>query len=240
MSPVQSSEAAGVLTEAEAVALTLDYLSELSRLGEMVGEAIAEVFRNMDAYEREQLVDYLEQVRPLAHAGASEGADLAGAYLTELTGSAPPAIKLDLESAIGSLEGPFHRMWHNLGEGQSYEQARDAGESMARMDGTDTPRGGAGQRLAEPGIHVIGYRRPLHPGACEWCQVVATQLYKSMQSAYFGHHGCQCRPAIPVTDTHDPALAINRKLLKSLRKSGAVERVSAARERSRSRGRGRR
>jgi hypothetical protein len=192
------------------------------------------VFDSMSAYDRAQLAEFVGQVRPLAVAGASEGADLASAYLTELTGSVPPAIEMEF-SATG-LEDPFHRMWHDLDQGYTWEHSRDAGGGVARMSGIDNTRGGAGKRMAQPGIKVIGFRRVLHAGACEWCQVVATQLYRSVASGSFGHHACRCHPPVPVTDRNDPALAINRKLLKTLKKSGAVGRVTASTKRRRARG----
>jgi hypothetical protein len=221
------------LADAAAVELTFAYLSELDRLGDLVGAAIREVFDNMSGYDRRELAMYVEQVRPLAVAGAAEGADLASAYLAELTGSVPPAI--DLRFAPEGLEGPYHRMWHDLGENYGFEHSRDAGSEMSHMSGIDSTRGGASKRMAKPGTKVIGFRRVLHAGACDWCQVVSTQIYKSVESGSFGHHGCRCRPPVPVTDRNDPALAINRKLRSQLRKSGAMGRASAARTRSRAR-----
>jgi hypothetical protein len=64
---------------------------------------------------------------------------------------------------------------------------------------------------------------------------VGTQLYKSQESATFGHHGCRCKPPVPVFEGFDPGKQINDARLKELRESGAVKRVSEARERSRAR-----
>ena len=224
-----------IWTEAEATALTMSYLDELDLLGRAVGEAIRSVFDAMSAYDRAQLAEWVERVTPVARAGAAEGADLAGAYLAELTGKVAPTVT---NLTLPALEGPFHHMWHELKKGMEWNQARDAGASHADMMGYDSPRGGAGDQFARPptGVRVIGYQRMLHPGACEWCQVVATQIYRTQASGTFGHRKCQCVPPVPVTTENAKALrAINSSQLRSLKRSGATKRVSEARERSRQR-----
>lgn len=218
---------------AAGVALTLAYLAELDRLGDMVADAIREVFDGFTALDRAQLAEFIAEVRPLAGAGAAEAADLTSAYLAELSGSTPAAVDFALTES--ALDAPFLRHWHDLKQGMPWEDARASGGSQAEMMGEDITRQGAADRMANPGIKVRGYRRTLHPGACDWCQVVATQLYKTVETGSFGHHACRCIPPIPVLEGVDPAGEINKILLKDLKASGAVSRVSAARERSRAR-----
>jgi hypothetical protein len=224
-----------MITEIEAVELTLSYLDELDLLGRAVGEAIREAFLMMPAYDRAQLVEWVEAMTPLARAGAAEGADLASAYLAELTGSAATAAQIDL--LVPALDGPFLRHWHDLSEGYSWEHSRDAGAGQAEMDGIDSARGGAAQRFQQPGVKILGYQRVVQVGACEWCQVVATKLYKTKESGAFkGHKGCRCVPPIPVTAENRAAVkAINNTRLAALKKSGAVGRASEAAARRRAR-----
>lgn len=221
------------IDEALAVGLTVAYRAQLDELGAMVGSAFREIFEQLSALDRAQLAEFLQSANPLARGAMSEAADLTTAYLAELTNSTPAASALDF--ALPALDAPFLRHWHDLKEGMPWDEARAGGASQAEMMGDDVTRGGASQRMARPGIRVKGYRRVLHAGACEWCQVVATQLYRTVESGTFGHHACRCTPPVPVT-ANDPGAALNRSRLAELKRSGAVARTSTARERSRARG----
>jgi hypothetical protein len=229
------------ITEAEATALTLLYLEQLNNLGDVTGAAIRAEFLAMDAYDRANLDDFIRRAMPFAMAGMEEGASLAGAYLSEVIGTDITAGALNL--SVTGLDDPFLHYWHDLKEGQTWEQSRQGGASKADMVGHDVVRDGAAGRMAEPGTKtkVIAYQRVVHPGACEFCQVVATQMYRSFESAMFGHHKCRCIPPIPVTTENAAALRkINQARLKDLRAAGSVQRVSEARARSQARERAQR
>jgi hypothetical protein len=223
-----------IWTEAQALALTTSYIDELDLLAGAVGEAIRDAFLAMPAYERAQLAEWLERITPVAKAGAAEGADLAGAYLAELTGTTPPGV-LSLDAVLPALEAPFHRMWHNLGQGMDWEQARHGGASQAQANGEDSVGAGATKRMGHTGTKVIAHQRVPSSNACDWCQVVATQMYRTAESASLNgqHHNCRCR-VIAVTEENAKALrALNRSRLRGLKKSGAVRKATEARARSR-------
>lgn len=223
------------LSDAAVIDLTINYLDQLDLLSRAVGEAIREAFELMPAYDRAELADFIQQIEPMALAGANEGADLASAYLAELTGAIPGAVDLDL--TIPVLDAPFLRHWHMLNEGYPWEHARESGAGQAEMMGQDATRGGAAQRSANPGVKVIGWQRVVQPGACEWCQVVATKLYRTKETGAFrGHTGCRCLPPIPVTAENAAAIAkINSARLRTLKKKGAVQRATDASQRRRAR-----
>jgi hypothetical protein len=222
-------------SDAAVIDLTLAYLDELDLLSRAVGEAVRDVFELMPAYERAQLADFIQEVTPMARAGAAEGADLASAYMAELHGAMPAAVDLDL--TLPNLEDPFLRHWHDLSEGYSWDHSRSAGAGQADMTGQDAVRGGAAQRSANPGVKTIGWQRVVQPGACEWCQVVATKLYRTKESGAFkGHKGCRCLPPIPVTAENAAAIRkINNARLRGLKKSGAVQRATEGAQRRRAR-----
>lgn len=228
-----------LITDARAIEyLTLDYLDALDLMGRAVGQAIREVWNAMPAYDREQLAEFIEQAQPLARAGAVEGAELAGAYLAEVKGAIPAAVDIDLEAVLPALDAPFLRYWHNIKEGQTWEQSVDSGGTQAEFVGYDSTAGGADHRMGSPGTKVIAYQRVISASACEWCRVVATQLYKTAQSANRARHkNCGCR-VVAVTEENALAVRkINRRRLKDLRQSGAVQRATEARERNRERAR---
>ena len=220
------------LAEAEAVELTLNYIDALNELADVVGIAVRDVFENMSRVDRADIARFITEAGPYAKAGAQEGADMAAAYLSQLTGSV--IRPTDLTMPAVKYDDPFLRTWRQLTEGYDYEAARESGSSVAEMIGRDATRDGASERMGQPGTKVRGWRRVISAKACEWCRVVGTQIYTSQKTATFGHLGCKCE-VVPVGDKLDPGKAINDARLRELKASGAVERVSAARERSRGR-----
>ena len=220
------------LAEAEAIELTLTYIEQLNILAEVVGLALRDVFENLSSVNRADIAAFIAEASPYAEAGASAGADMAAAYLSQLTGSV--ISPTDLTMPTVKYNDPFLRTWHQLSEGYEYAEARQSGSSVAEMIGRDATRDGASQRMNQPGTKVRGWRRVISAKACEWCRVVGTQMYRTQKSATFGHHGCKCE-IVAVPYGADPGKAINDARLRELKASGAVERVSAARERSRGR-----
>jgi hypothetical protein len=216
----------------DAVDLTLAYMTEVEAVAEITGLAVRSVFVQLAHTDRGDLARFITEAEPYVQAGADEGADLAAAYISEMTGADIAAI--DLRGPTPKWEGPFHRTWHQLSEGYDYPAAKDSGASVAEMMGQDSVRDGASQRMAQPGTNVRGYRRVISAKACEWCRVVSTQIYTSEKTATFGHHGCKCE-VVAVPYGPDAGKAINDARLRELKASGAVERVSEARERSRQR-----
>jgi len=220
------------ITEAEAVELTLAYIAELDALAELVGVALRDIFANLAHTDRADIEAFIAEASPYTTAGVSEASDLASAYLSEMTGTAIKAS--DIIAPTIAWDGPFLRTWHDLAEGMPYDQAKESGASMAEMTGYSATNDGAMARMGQPGTKVKGWRRVINPTACEWCRVVATQLYRTQESATFGHWKCRCTTVAVMGDT-DPGKAINQARLRELKASGAVERVSKARERSRER-----
>lgn len=222
------------ISEADAIRLTLLYLDEIERLAAAVGLAVRDVFENLATIDRSEIEAFIAEAGPYARAGQAEGADLAAAYLSEVTGTRVSPV--DVVFPAIDFEGPFLRTWHNLSEYTPYDQAREGGSVVAEMTGYDAVARGADARMANPGTKTYGYRRVLAPGACEWCQVVATQRYKTLESASFGHHNCRCRAiAVVGTRVNEATTAINKARLADLRKAGAVERATKARQRNRER-----
>jgi hypothetical protein len=216
----------------DAVDLTLAYMAEVEAVAELTGLAVRSVFVQLAHTDRADIASFITDAEPYVRAGADEGADLAAAYISEMTGADIAAI--DLRGPKPTWEGPFHRTWHQLSEGYDYGAAKESGASVAEMMGQDSVRDGASQRMSQPGVAVRGYRRVISAKACEWCRVVSTQMYRTEATATFGHHGCKCQ-VVPVPYGPDAAQAINDARLRELKASGAVQRVSEARERSRQR-----
>lgn len=222
-------------TADDAVELTLLYIDELHRLADQVGLILRGTFEDMAHTNRADIAEFIAEAEPWAQAGASEAADMAAAYLSELTGTTLTATDITMPDI--AFEDPFLRTWHELSEGMSYAEAKASGASSAELVGRDATRDGAASRMGQPGTAVRGWRRVISAKACEWCRVVGTQLYKTQATATFGHHGCKCE-IVAVPAGADPGQAINQARLRELKASGAIERTNAARVRSRARDKG--
>lgn len=220
-----------VLDEAELVGLTEAYLDQVSRLAGAAGAHVRSVFLDLEHLNRSDVEQFATEATPIFRAARSEAIDLTSGYLSEVTGGR--VASLDLREAAPDVTAPFLRTWHQLKGGEPWEAARQSGASQAEAAGHDYAQQGAADRMARPGTKVRGYRRVLSPNACEWCTVVSTQIYRSAESARFGHHKCRCT-VVAVPAGADPARAINKARLAELKKSGAVSRVSDARSRARS------
>lgn len=216
----------------DAVELTTGYLNELLAIANEVGVIVRLSFEDLARTDRADIAGWVDEAKPYVQAGSTTGADLAAAYISEMTGTT--IVPADLTISPVSWDDPFLRTWHQLAEGYDYAAAKASGASVAQMLGQDATIDGAAARSSKPGVAVRGWRRVITAKACEWCRVVGTQLYRSQESATFGHHGCQCTP-VPVFEGPDASAAINQARLAELKASGALERVSAARERSRAR-----
>jgi hypothetical protein len=220
------------LDEAALIDLTEAYMGRLDTVAAITGEEIRAVWLSLRHLDRRDVERFARDATPYLTAGRSEAIDLTAGYLSEVAGSRLEPI--DLVGAAPDVEAPFLRHWHLLKKGEPWDAARDSGATQAEMAGYDHVQRGAADRMGKPGTKVRGYRRVLSGSACEWCQVVSTQLYKSAESARFGHHDCKCKVIAVVGDRHaNAALAINKSRLSELKKSGAVSRASDARKRGR-------
>lgn len=225
-----------LIDEIDSVALTLAYERELDALADAVARAVRQVFLDLDHLDRADIDEFVRNAKPITTGGAQEAADLASAYLSTLTGSKLTTSPIAMPYV--AFDSPFHRTWHQLSQDDPWEQARESGASVAEGIGYDAASDGASARMGQPGTKVKAYRRLLQPGACEWCQVVATQLYRTQESATFGHLNCHCKP-VPVLKDQDPTKKINEARLRHLRETGAVQRATDAAARARARRRAR-
>lgn len=95
------------------------------------------------------------------------------------------------------------------------QAGEDAGQAMLEgivrhyLARTSRATGDAWATTAD--VKVTGWRRVLVGPSCSWCALVATQRYRSAESADFGHHHCNCGTA-PLVDDGPPNEALYRTL----------------------------
>lgn len=221
-----------LVDDAETVALTLAYEAEIDRLAIAVGRAVRDAFLDLAHLDAADIEEFIRNAKPYTSAGINEAADLAKGYIIELTGDS--TITPGTIDPRVYFDTPFHKTWHRLSEGDLWADARQSGASVAEGVGYDAVSDGASAGMGKATKSATGWRRLLQPGACEWCQVVATKLYRTQESATFGHLKCHCKP-VPVLRANDPTAAINKARLSELKASGATKRAAEISKRARAR-----
>ena len=107
----------------------------------------------------------------------------------------PPAVSLDEVDVEPRIRHPFLAMWHAVNEGRPNEEALAAGRSQAEavaMDFVQQTARRTGDTVARKAGVSTRWRRVPNAGACQWCQTISGQLYRTAESADFGHDRCFC------------------------------------------------
>lgn len=139
-----------------------------------------------------------------------------------------------LERAAIDIRQPFIALATALKAGDDYSAAVEAGRARAEGVGESAVQWAsrAANDAASDDRRIVGWMRTVDANSCEWCQVVATQMYHSAESASFGHIRCGCG-VDPVIGDRNPAQVLNHERLAELQQSGAVQRASESRQRGR-------
>lgn len=215
--------------DAELVAMIEAYQIRLNALADQAAAMIRDAFLSLPEVRDHLLADFAKEAKVIVDAARLEGADLASGLVSVLADEIPKAAILKFEDV--AYDAPFLRTWHQLKQGESFPDARLSGASEAEIIGHNAAHDGAMNRMGHTGLRVVGARRVLSPNACEWCQVVSVQRYRSVESASFGHGGahnkknCKCS-VVTIMGKRDPGLTLNKRRYADLKASGAVKRVN--------------
>lgn len=207
------------------------------RLRALVGARLAAIWLGLDGYVDQGR--WVSLAAPIVQAGQERAVSIQTAYLEAILGlSLIVNRQAVLERAAIDVTEPFIAFATALDNQQTFDVAREAGAARATGIGESavTWAARAAATPAEP--HVEGWIRTPDPDPCEWCLVVSTQRYHTVDSASFGHLHCSC-DVDPIIDGFavgrevPSGHVVNHQLLADLKASGAVARVSASRARRR-------
>lgn len=218
------------------------YQNRLNTVADNAAEHSRTSFLSLPSIQREYLGDFIEAIRPVLEAAQIEASELAAALIIDLADKVPKFGTLTLPEIVFDM--PFHHTWHDLKGGMRYEDARLGGAGRAEQLGRDATYGGANARMEASGLKKVGFRRVINAGACEWCQLVSVQRYRSMESANFGHGGrgkanrknCRC-VVVTIWGHRDPGRTLNQRRYAELKAQGVPERVNEAHRRQAARAR---
>lgn len=200
------------------VALARRRQTLLDRLAVVTGRALAAVWGRLPAYTEEQVAEFERLAAPVLAAGQQRAVDLTVAYLSRVLGE-PLAVDRDVVLARAAIDirEPFIAFARSLNSGNRFEDAVVAGGHRAEGVGESGVHWAsrATAEAADGHPRIVGWRRTLTAKSCSWCHTVATQRYRSAESASFGHLRCDCSVE-PIFGDSDPGRVINSELVQQL------------------------
>lgn len=221
-----------MLTDEQVRVLTARLQAHLEVIGARAAVATTRAWDELGTYDRDSIETFTRRVAPTIAGSKTAAANTATGYYSTLLAVRPPAINVARLATLFVPAAGFLAYWHALKEGRDHAEALSAGRSMVEAATSNavvsTARRTGDAVAAATGQRTAGWRRVLDGKACEWCQVVSTQRYRTAESADFGHDRCGCT-AVPIIGDRDPGRVVNRQLLDELKAAGAVDRISATR-----------
>lgn len=157
--------------------------------------ALAAAWDRLETYDEQGIEEFVASTAP-ALTGAKRSAVASSTAIFALAlGIRPPAVTPDDVRVEPRLTHPFLAMWHAVNEGRANDEAIAAGRSQAQAVAQDFVQQ-TSRRTGDVVARTAGvrtrWRRVPNAGACRWCQTISGQLYRTAESADFGHDRCFC------------------------------------------------
>lgn len=177
------------------------YRRQIAGYRDRTGLLLAAAWDGLSAYDEADIEQFARRTIPTL-SGAKTAAVAISAAFFALTldipavGVSPRDVKIEPD-----LRGPFTATWHALTMGRPITQAVQVGRSVAQATGFDFVQSAArrtGDVVAQASGLEVRWRRVPGAKSCSWCRQVAGQLYRTAESADFGHERDDC-DVVPAT-----------------------------------------
>lgn len=197
------------------VALTRRRQLALAKIRNTTAAELARRWSGLDDYGPGRQPRWRAVAAPVLTAGQNRAIDTQIAYLGARLGERIEFTRAELLALADiDLTEPFIALGRALANGRGMRDAVEAGRLRAHGLGESGVQWAAraANAAVENDERIVGWTRTLTGLACEWCRMVATQRYRTADSASFGHQRCDCG-VDPIIGDRDPGRAINRDLL---------------------------
>jgi hypothetical protein len=202
-----------VLSEPAAVTLTRRFQNQLGRIAGRAGNLSAAEWDALGSWNRADIVRFAERTDRLFTAARQASINASAGYYATLADVPTTGINPALVNVQPNIEAPFTNYWHQLSEGSLWADAIASGRERATSIASDLVTSTSRQTGGiVAGTRVVGWRRVLTGSSCPWCPTVATQRYRTADSADFGHDHCDCI-VVPIIGDIDPGQVINARFL---------------------------
>lgn len=180
------------MTDQQLRLLVRRYQQHLHQAGMASGQALADVWDQLDQWDEADVERFAALAAPAAQTAQNHAAALAAAFVSLAAAVPTPQTTV---TPTPDWRSPFTAYWASLANGTPWERAVTVGRNAADALGFDAVQGAARATTseidrAEPAI--TSWQRIPDGGACDWCLTVAEQTYHSAESADFGHDRCGC------------------------------------------------
>lgn len=176
-------------------ALTTRKQALLEDLGTRTAGQLRRIWLSLGDYAESDQEAWATLAAPVVEAAQGRAVNLQVAYLETLLDE---TVDFDIEDVLANAQidigEPFIALANALSNGEEITAAVESGALRAEGIGESgvTWAARAANGAVERNDRVTGWQRTLSRGACEWCQTVAGQTYRSAESASFGHLRCNC------------------------------------------------
>lgn len=197
------------------VALTRRRQDLLARLRATTSSELGRRWKSLRSYDEAQQRRWIEIARPVVAAGQGRAIDVQIAYLVARLGEEIDFDRADLLAlAEVDLTEPFLALARSLAAEGDLDAAVESGFLRAQGLGESSVQWAAraASTAVEGDDRIVGWRRTLGRGSCEWCIQVSAQRYRSAESASFGHQRCSCG-VDPIIGDRDPGRTLNDEFL---------------------------
>ena len=154
----------------------------------------------LGTYSEEDIDRFTQRTASVLAGAKTAAVGLSAAFYALSTRTRPVPVNVAEVAVEPRYRDPFLAAWHAVGEGRPWEEAFQAGRSMAQAVGYNLVQSSA-RRTGDVAAAKAGrpgrWQRVPGGKACSWCLLVAGQTYASAESADFGHDRCDC-DAVPV------------------------------------------
>src|ERR1044072_6749026 len=183
------------------------------RLREITKRAVAAIWADLPGYDRENVDEWLSKVVPVVLTSQRAAVARTEACLAQAIGRQP--LGVNPVAIIGGVRGdtspdqvyerPFVTLWTKLGAGVDFnaavsaalERATSSAATDVQMAMRDTLR-----EVGEADDLILGYQRVPDGGACQFCQLVSGQRYRTEDLMPI-HNNCGCGGE-PITGAERP------------------------------------
>lgn len=206
-------------SDRQAVELTRRYQRQLALLAARSETALTNIWDGLGSWDDTDVDRFAMQATPTVAGTQRASTALTAGYLALLLGAAVAVAKA---FELPDLRDPFVGYWAALNRGDPWEQAITTGRTRAGTLGVDSVQEaarGTADEIDRGEDRIVGWERVLSGLSCEWCATVATQRYRTAESASFGHQRCDCT-VVPIIGRQAPGRVINRGLLDQLKNLG--------------------
>jgi hypothetical protein len=176
-------------------ALVARYRRQLQIYRDRTAGILMAAWDAMPTHDRADIERFVKRTAPTLVGAKTATVALSAGFFALALGIRPVAVDpADIELAFAA-DAPFLAMWHALSLGRPFAEAFEAGRSVAESVGFDFVQSASrrtGDFVAEASGRVVRWRRVPGAHACAWCHQVAGGLYRTAESADFGHNRCDC------------------------------------------------